>query len=252
VDPNPLALWQDLAVIWSRALHLASDVAMPWPVRGRAASLCRALAFEVAEDDALALRAAETASTCTESFPVAHDLLIAAREVAADPVTLVEPMLTLCRRAHEAGRHDTVVVALLELLEINGFDGAVASAWFVAAIAVDGEADYWLRRLVRRWVELLGANHEGIRAIIRDRADVWFPVHRFRLDILRALHAAEPTAAGWVALASRRDEMGSGALGLSFGDRHGDAVGALREALLRTLPAATHAALEGWLEELST
>ena len=45
--------------------------------------------------------------------------------------------------------------------------------------------------------------------------------------------------------------MGTGPLGLSFGKRHADAVAALREALLRPLQAATHAALEGWLAELS-
>ncbi len=144
-------------------------------------------------------------------------------------------MLALCRHAHSLGRHDAVVVALLELLELDGFDGTIPSAWLLSARSVDGEADYWLRRLVRRWVELLGAEHEGVRAVVSDRADAWFATRRFRLDILRAMHAAEPTSAGWVALAGRRHEM-NGALGLSFGDRHGDAMTALREALLRQVP----------------
>jgi hypothetical protein len=236
--------------LFSEAAGLSADPAVPWPVRGRAAALCRLLAFEVSEDDSLALRAVSAAAACAESFPAAHDLLIAAREVSADPALLVGPTLHLCARAHEAQHHDTVVVALLESLEIESFEAAdVPSSWLFAARSVSGEPDYWLRRLVRRWVELLGANHDGVRAVIRNRAEVWFPTRRFRLDILRALHAAEPTAAGWVVLAGRRNEM-SAPLGLSFGDRQGDAVAALREALPRQLPAATHAALEGWLEEL--
>jgi hypothetical protein len=250
--PDPFSLWDDLAALWSRALILASDSAVPWPVRGRVASFCRALAFEVAEDNGYALRAVEAANACLECFPLVHDLLIAAREVAVDSSTLLEPMLALCRQAHDAGRHDAVVVALLELLELESFRADVPAAWLVASIQVDGEADYWLHRLVRRWIELFGAQHEGIRAIVRDRADVWFPTRRFRLDALRAMHAAEPTAAGWVALASRRDEMDNGPLGLSFGSQQGGAVAALREALLRKVPAATHVVLEGWLEELST
>ncbi|HEY0468475.1 MAG TPA: hypothetical protein VGC79_29970 [Polyangiaceae bacterium] len=209
---------------------------MPWPVRGRAASLCRTLAFEVAEDDTLALRATETASTCAESFPVAHDLLVAAREVAVDPATPLEPILALCRRAHALGHHGTVVVALLELLEVDGFHGDVPAAWLVSAHSVDGEGDYWLRRLVRRWVELHGANHEGVRAVVRNRAELWFPTRRFRLDVLRAMHIAEPTAAGWVALAGRRAELGSGPLGLTFGERHAAAVAALREAFSGRAP----------------
>ncbi|MEO7034332.1 MAG: hypothetical protein ABI548_10585, partial [Polyangiaceae bacterium] len=194
------ALWEDLGNFGVRCLVLASDSTAPWPVRSRAAGLCRSLAFEIEERDAHARLAVSAASACAESFPAAHDLLIAARELAADPALLVDPVLTLCASAHEAGHHDTVVVALLELLEIEAFDcNDVPTAWLTAARSVTGEADYFLRRLVRRWAERFGANDEGIRAIVRDRADIWFPTRRFRMDVLRALHAAEPTASGWVA-----------------------------------------------------
>jgi hypothetical protein len=190
------------------------------------------------------------ASVCLESFPTVHELLIAAREIAADENCIVGPGLALCASAHAAGWHSSVIVTLLELLEVNTFDGDVPSAWLVSTRSVEGEADYWLRRLVRRWTERFGGEHYGVRAIICDRADVWFPTRRFRLDVLRALHAAEPTAAGWVALAGRRSEM-NGPLGLSFGDRQTEALSLLREALLRVLPAATHTALKAWLEELT-
>ncbi len=246
------ALWQRVALLFREAARLAGDQRALWPVRGRAAQLCCVLASQVAPDEALCADVMRAASACVEFFPITRDLLVAALELAPDPACLVVPMRRLCSSAHAAGHHDTVVVTLLELLDVAAFDGRVPAAWLVSACSVDGEADYWLRRLVRRWVELHGASHEGIRAVVRDRAEQWFSVHKFRLDVLRALHASEPTAAGWVALASRRGEMGSGPLGTSFGDRRADAATALREALLRAVPAATHAALEGWLVELST
>jgi len=247
----PYALWSRLATLLRDAARLAGVPGTCWPVRGRAARLCRMLAAQVAPDEALCADVMGAASACVETFPVVQDLLLSALELAPDPARLLLPMLRFCRQAHDAGHHDTVVVALLELLDIDGFTGDVPAAWLVSVCSVDGEADYWLRRLVRRWVELLGARHDGIRAVVRDRADVWFPTRRFRLDVLRAMHASEPTAAGWVALASRRDEMNGGPLGLSFGERHAVVVATLREALLRVLPAATHAALEGWLTALS-
>ncbi|MEO8903391.1 MAG: hypothetical protein ABI627_17875 [Polyangiaceae bacterium] len=130
---DPRELWEDLARLWLRAVHLSADPACAWPIRGRAASLARVLAFHVPEDDALALRAVDAASACAESFPAAHDVLIAAREVSVDPGLLVHPMLTLCARAHEAGHHDTVVVALLELLELEAVDwNDVPAAWLLS------------------------------------------------------------------------------------------------------------------------
>jgi hypothetical protein len=179
-------------------------------------------------------------------------LVIAAGNVSISAARLLKSLLKLCAVAHDRHHHETVVVALLESLELDAFLGEVPIVWLVAACAVDGEADYWLRRLVRRWVELHGANHEGVRAVVRNRAEQWFPTRSFRFDVFRAMHVAEPTAAGWVALAERRAEIGSGPLGMSFGDRHADAVAALREALQRVVPAATHAALDDWLVELST
>ncbi len=247
----PYALWRQVAALLRDAARLAGDQRAVWPVRGRAARLCRALALEVAPDEALCSDVMRAAQACTEPFAVVHNLLLAAFELAPDPARLIVPTHRLCRQAHEAHHHDTVVVALVTMLDIGDFDGDVPAAWLVSACSVSGEPDYWLRRLVRRWVELFGARHEGIRAVVRDRADVWFPTRRFRLDVLRAMHAAEPTAAGWVVLARRRSETEGGALGLSFGERHADAVAALREALARKEDPGAHTALEGWLAELS-
>jgi hypothetical protein len=79
VSTDPYALWDDLAALWSRALALASDAAVPWPVRGRAASLCRALAFEIAEDDARALVAVSAASTCIERLRRTGSVVVSGR-----------------------------------------------------------------------------------------------------------------------------------------------------------------------------
>lgn len=248
---HPYAIRADIAGLWTKALSIASDPATVWPVRGHAASVCLLLAGEVDYDDGLALTAARAAATMLECAPYARDLLVAARQVACDESVLLDSVLALAAAAHAAGRHDAVVVALLELLQIQSFTGDVPPEWLAAACVVTFEADDWLRRVVRRWVSRFGADHEGVRAVVRARADQWFLTSRFPLGVLRALHAAEPTPAGWVALARWRAELGAGPLGLAFGDRQADAVASIREALLRHLPASDHAALEGWQRELA-
>jgi hypothetical protein len=250
VAPHLYTIRQDIAELWTKALGVASNSATAWPVRGHAASICLLLAAEVEYDDALALTAVTAAATMLECAPYAYDLLAAAREVAHDESVLLDPVLALAATAHGAGRHDAVVAALLELLQILRFTGEVPAAWFVGACVVTCEADEWLGSVVRRWVTRFGAGHEGVRAVVRDRADQWFSGRRFSLGVLRMLHVAEPTPAGWVALAGRRAEMEPGPLGLSFGDRGADALATLKEAQLRQLDPPVHVALDDWLREL--
>jgi hypothetical protein len=250
VASHPYAIRADIAVLWTKALGVASDPATVWPERGHAASLCLLLATEVDYYDALALTAVTAAATMLECSPYAHDLLVAAREIARDESVLLDPMLDLAAAAHAAGRHEAVVVVLLELLQILRFSGDVPPAWLTDACVVTFEADDWLRRVVRRWVGRFGAGHEGVRAVVRDRADQWFPTSKFPIGVLRALHAAEPTTAGWVALAARRAEMEPGPLGLSFGDRGADALATLKDAQLRQLDPPVHVTLDNWLREL--
>jgi hypothetical protein len=252
VSPHPYTIRTDVAALWTKALGVASDAETAWPVRGHAASICLLLASELDYDDALALTAVTAASTMLECSPYAHDLLAAAREVARDESVLLNPMLGLATAAHAAECHDAVVAALLELLQILRFTGDVPPAWLVDACVVTFEVDDWLRQVVRRWVERFGADHEGVRAVVRARADQWFPTSNFPLGVLRALHAAEPTPAGWVALAARRAELEPGPLGLSFGDRHSDAVATLKEAQHRQLDPPVHVTLDHWLRELGT
>lgn len=252
VAHDPYVLHEDMATLLTRALEVASNAAQPWPVRGHAARMARLLAPELPWDDRLALRAVEAAEPCILAFPYAHDLLIAARAVADDDSVLVGPMLEYCATAYERSQEGAVVTALAELARLNAFRGDVPQEWFfLAARAARHEAAHWLRRLLVRWVRRFGAEHEGIRAVVRARADEWLPVRRFRVDVLRAIHAAEPTPAGWVALALQREELRPGPLGLSFGGRQEDAVLALRVALLRRLPADALAALERWSRELA-
>jgi len=87
---------------------------------------------------------------CVHVFPVFHDLLVAALELAPDSAGLFRPLRRLCAVAHDAGHHDSGVVALLEPLEMPSFAGTIPSAWLVEGCSTEGEADYWLRRLVRR------------------------------------------------------------------------------------------------------
>ncbi len=248
--PHPYTIRSDIEALWTKALGIASDPAMVWPVRGHAASICLLLAAEVDCDDVLALTAVTAASTMMECSPYTQDLLVAAREIARDESVLLDPMLGLAAAAHAAGRHEAVVVVLLELLQILSFTGDVPPAWLADACVVTFEADDWLRSVVRRWVQRFGADHEGVRAIVRDRGDQWFPTSRFPLGVLRTLHAAEPTPAGWVALAGRRAEMEPGPLGLSFGDRGADALATLKEAQLRHLDPPVHLTLDDWGHEL--
>lgn len=249
VPSHPYMLRADIVALWTKALGVASDPATLWPERGHAASICLLLAAEVDYDDGLALTAVRAAATMVDCAPYAQDLLVAAREIARNESVLLDPVLALAATAHAAEKHDAVVVALLELLELQAFAGDVPPAWLADACVVTFEVDDWLRSAVRRWVARFGAGHEGVRAVVRDRADQWFPTSRFPIGVLRALQAAEPTTAGWVALAA---EMEPGPLGLSFGDRHADAIATLSEAQLRHLEPPIHVTLDDWLRELSS
>lgn len=249
---DPYAIRADIAALFAKAVGVASDGSRVWPVRGHATRVARLLAPECGASDKLALLAIEGATACMPAFPLAHDLVIAAREVAADDHCLVAPIFAYCAIAYERSEEGAVVTALAELVRLPAFRGAAPPEWFfLAARAARHEAAHWLRRLLVRWVRRFGAEHGGIRAVIRVRADEWLTVRRLRVDVLRAIHAAEPTPAGWVALALQREELRPGPLGLSFGGRQADAVLALRVALLRRLPADAHAALERWLGELT-
>jgi hypothetical protein len=244
------ALWRHVAVLLERAARVAADPTAGWPLRGRAATLCRVLAFHVHEDEALCAGAMHGAASCIATFPVAHDLLIAALELAPDPSRVVTPLLRLCSRAHELGYHDTVVVALVSLVQIDAFDGNAPPAWLAKTSMIEGEVEYWLRRLLRRWVARFGAQHDGLRAIIRTRED-WFLTRRFPMAEMRLMHAEEPTATGWKAIAMRRHELEAGELGIAFGEQHAQAVATLREALERRIDAGSQIALERWLAELT-
>lgn len=251
VRDDAYTIWRDVGIMLDRAAALARDTAIPWPQRGRAADLCRSLSFQLPTDEALCSACMRSAAACREVFPVVQDLVIAAVELAPEPERVVTPLVRLCAAAHTAGHHATVVVALVALAELAEFHGDIPAAWFFDTRGLEHEAGYWVRRLVRRWVARFGGKNEGVRSVIRERQDElfleqWMPIR----GVLR-LHAAEPTAAGWTALARRRQELTPGPLPLSFGDRTDDAAATLREALARRQDPGAHVALEGWLAELA-
>jgi hypothetical protein len=251
VAAHPYTLRSDIAALWDKALAVAADATVVWPVRGHAASICLLLAPEMDPSDASAVQAVSVASACAECSPLVHELVVAAHDVAVHDELLLYPLRRLAAEAHAAGLHGTVVAAVLEMVDIEAFDGDIPPPWLIAARSVTWGEDEWLCRLVRRWARRYGAGHEGVRAVVWDRAEQWFPTNKLGVDMLRVIHAAAPTTAGWVALARRRAELGAGPLGLAFGDRQADAVAAIREALLRQLPASDHAALEGWHRDLA-
>jgi hypothetical protein len=248
---SPYALWDDVGSLVLRSARLAGDSNAIWPVRGRAAALCYTLCRDVAANEALCAEFVRAAAACVETFPAVGELLAAAREAAPDESRLVAPLRRLCRCAHDGSHHATVAVTLVQLLEIPEFDGNIPQSWLFDARGLEHEAAYWLLRAVRRWVLRFGGTNEGVRAIIREQQDVLFLRKRLPLPEVLRLHAAEPTAAAWTALARRRAELMPGALPLSFGDRIDDATTALQEALRRQHDPGAHIALEGWLAELS-
>jgi len=245
-----LGLERDLAGVLGRAAVVSGTRTVPWPGRERAASLCKILSSQVYADEALCADLVRSASACVDSFPVVHDLLVAACELAPDQSKLVAPLLRLCAGAHAAGHRATVVVALFTLTEVVAFDGEAPGAWLVGTGDLDDEAAYWLRHLVRRWTLRFGGSNEGVREVIRDRQDDFFVELRMPVHEILRLHAAEPTPAGWIALANRRDELKAGPLPISFGDRRDDAEATVRDALQRRLEPGAHTALERWHTEL--
>lgn len=213
--------------------------------------LCRELSCQVSANEALCTDLICGAFSCADTFPVVHDLLVAARELAPDESRLVAPLLRLCARVHAEGRRATAVVTLFTLTEIVAFEGNAPDEWLASTGDLDHEAEYWLRHLVRRWVLRFGGGNEGVRDVIRERQDEFFVQRRMPIHEVFRLHVAEPTAAGWVALAARRDELEPGPLPLSFGDRRHAAESCLCDAMQRRLEPGPHAILERWLSELS-
>jgi hypothetical protein len=226
----------------ARAAAVAADETVPAAVRGRAAGLCRTLAFQLASDEELCSTCVRAANACLKTFLVVHDLAITAVELAPEPDRVVAPLLRLCARAHAAGHRATAVVVMFRLVELPAFQGNAPAAWLVDTRGLEHEAGYWLRHLVGRWVARFGGRNEGV---IRERQDELFLQMRIPIQEVLRLHAAEPTAAAWKGLARRRHELQPGPLAVSFGDRSDDAVSTLREALARRHDPGANVALKG-------
>lgn len=249
---KPVLFSTELSAVIASAATLTADTAIPFPIRGAAADLCCTLAPEVHNDEALCAALMRAAFACANFPSAVVELLTAARATAPDRSKLIQPMLRLCRGAHEAQGHATVVVTLLQLAEIEAFDGEAPASWFLGASGLEGEGFYWLRQLLKGWVCRFGGSNEGVRHLIRELQDALFlRKNRFWLADHIRLHLAEPTAAGWIALARRRSEVERAPLALSFGGRHADAVATLQEALGRRHDPGIHVALERWLSELA-
>lgn len=204
-----------------------------------------ALPTEQACSDAL-----RAASEATDDWRVADSLLAAAAALAPDARCLLSPLFRIAEKAIARGDVAGAMVALCHLVEIPLFDGSIPDAWIVDATLPGSKCPGILvRSVVRRWVHQLGAEHDCMRALVR-RQPCLLADQRIPVDVARALHAAEPTAEGWIALASRQRSP-SDPLALSFGNRLGEAVQTLREAHDGASDDQTRETLSRWLAEVS-
>ena len=244
----------DLHVLLTRAADFAGDRTQPEPLRRSAAGLCTTLAREGPPDEALCTALLRAAMASTGSPLVVLDLVGAARAAAPDEAGLVGPLLRLCGAAHEGRNRGSIVATLVVLVALDGFNGQVPAEWLQDAGDVEPDITPLLKGLVLTWVTRFGGNNDGVLGLVRECQDSWFLTPRkrqwFRLADLLALHLAQPTAAGWIALARRRSELPRDPLPLSFGDRYGGALTALRDALARNLDPLEHVVLERWLAAL--
>lgn len=244
----------DLYVLLTRAAAFAGDSTQPEPLRRSAAGLCTTLAREVPPDEALCAALLRAATGATDSALLVLDLVGAARAVAPDEARLVGPLLRLCGAAHEGRNRGSIVATLVVLVALDGFNGQVPAEWLQDAGDVEPDISPLLKGLVLTWVTRFGSNNDGVLGLIRERQDDWFLTPRrrqwLRLPDLLALHVAQPTPAGWIALARRRSELPRDPLPLSFGDRYGEALTTLMDALARHLDALEQFVLERWLAAL--
>jgi hypothetical protein len=148
----------------------------------------------------------------------------------------------------------SIVATLVVLVALAGFDGQVPPEWLQDAHDVEPDITPLLKGLVLTWVTRFGGNNDGVLGLVRECQATWFLTPRkrqwFRLPDLLALHVAQPTAAGWVTLARRRSELPRDPLPLSFGNRYGEALAALKDALARHLDPLEQVVLERWLAAL--
>jgi len=188
-----------------KAAAHASDRTQPEPARRGAAGLCTTLSREVRPDKALCAALLQAATASVDTPLVVFGLVDAARVVAPEEEKLVSPLIKLCAAAHTAWSPVSVVAALLTLVRLEGFDGSVPAEWLSGAHEADPEIRQFLKGFAVSWVRRFRGKNDSVLSLVRELQDDWFLTPRkrqwLRLADLIALHVAQPTPAGWIALA---------------------------------------------------
>lgn len=230
----------------SASLALAADANVPGGVRRACAELMQDLAHRVGPDEAVCADVMRAAQLLVVDHRAVGSLLGAAVVVAPDEGRLAVPVRRLCERAFEQGHAETLAVGLNWLARVakDERDGDVPAEWFDAVARVTPRR---LPYLLQSWVGRFGADHAGLRALVR--AHERCLLARFlSTEVVRTVHASQPTASGWLALADDADDGDT--LKLSFGDHREEALSTLRGALDRAGDDAVRVRLSYWLLEL--
>lgn len=229
------------------AAAVASDRRAEPEARRNSAGLVHALAYHSDSSEMLCSEVVRAAQAATDDHRVVRNLIEAVVSMAPDQSRLVVPIRRLCATAFDWGHDDTVLVALMWFARVarDGRDGDVPVEWFSAVGRVSSTR---IPYLLREWVRRFSAGHPGLRALIRDHEDCLL-ASAMNPETVRAIHAAQPTVSGWLALVRDQERAGE-PLGLSFGDALPEAIATLREARDGATDDAARERLSSWLAEL--
>lgn len=231
----------------SAAAAVAADRPVELEVRRNHAGLCYSLSNHVGPDERLCAEVMLAAQRSTDDRQIVRNLLEAAAVLAPDLRRLLRPVRRLCAAAFAAGHGEALLVGLTWVARVASgqSDGEVPHEWFAALRGVGVSR---LPYLLREWVGRFGAGHLGLLALVRER-EACLLAAAMTTDALRAIHSAQPTVSGWLALA-RSEEPVDDRLRTSFGD-----CGAAAATLLAARDAATddvtRERLSRWCAELA-
>lgn len=229
------------------AAAIASDRRADPEARRNCAGLVYALAYHSESGEMLCSEVMRAAQQATDDHRVVRNLIEAVVSMAPDQSRLVVPIRRLCATAFDRRHDDTLLVALMWFARVarDGRDGDVPVKWFSAVGRVGSRR---IPYLLREWVRRFSAGHPGLHALIREHESCLL-ASAMNPETVRAIHAAQPTVSGWLALVRDHERAGE-PLGLSFGDGLPDALATLREARDGSADDAVRERLSQWIAEL--
>lgn len=231
-----------------KAATLAADRSAPIDLRRDSAGLAFSIAHHVPPSEAVCADLIDAAFRSIDDADVVRGLLEAVQGVAPDDPNLKFAIKRLCARAFDAGQAESLAVAMRALTgaPAEAADGVVPDGWFVMLSRVPAQR---LAYFVCGWFRRFGARQESFRQLIRENQDCMFArVTLLNPKTLLAIHKAQPTAMGWIAIAMRCPDP----IEFSFDDQvRSEAIKTLREARDRAPHEAIRERLSTWLERLT-